>query len=162
MLVSRISPAPCSSVDRHDDALRAEHLRQLRDQLRPRKGGGIDRDLVGACVEDDLCVLDPTHPAADGERDEHVLGRAPRQLDDRLALLVGSGDVEEDQLVRALRVVAGRELDGIAGVAQVDEVRPLDHPPPIDVEAGDDPLERHDRYPRRAPWTAFAASSRTR
>ena len=31
------------------------------------------------------------------------------------------------------------QLDRVAGVAQVDEVDALDHPPGVDVEAGDDP-----------------------
>ena len=53
------------------------------------------------------------------------------------------GDVEEDQLVGALGVVALGQLDRIAGVAQADEVRALDDSPRVDVEAGDDALEDH-------------------
>ena len=45
-----------------------------------------------------------------------------RELDDRVALLVRGGDVEEDQLVGALAVVARGQLDRVAGVADVDEV----------------------------------------
>ena len=77
------------------------------------------------------------------ERDEHVVGGAAGQLDDRLAPLVGGGDVEEDQLVGALGVVAGRELDRVARIAQTDEVRALDDPPGVDVQARDDALQRH-------------------
>src|SRR5439155_16333125 len=99
--------------------------------------------LVGAGVEDRLGVGDRPDPAADRERDEHVVGRAPRELDDRVALLVRCRDVQEDELVGAFGVVALGELHRVAGVAVVDEVRALDHAAGVDVEAGDHALEVH-------------------
>ena len=63
-------------------------------------------------------------------RRDHVVGR--------LAVAADGGDVQEGQLVGALRVVAPGQLDRVAGVAQADEVDALDHPPGVDVEAGDD------------------------
>ena len=54
------------------------------------------------------------------------------------AALVGGGDVEEGQLVGALGVVGAGQLDRVAGVAELLEVDPLDHPAGVDVEAGDD------------------------
>ena len=38
-----------------------------------------------------------------------------------------------------------RELDGVAGVADVDELDPLDHPALVDVEAGNDPSQQSHR-----------------
>ena len=99
---------------------------ELGQQLGPGQRRGVDRDLVGAGVEHRLGVLDRADAAADREGDEDVVGGAPGQLDDRLALLVRGGDVEEDQLVGALGVVALGQLDRIAGVAQADEVGALD------------------------------------
>ena len=52
-------------------------------------------------------------------------------------------DVEEDELVGALAVVALGELDRVARVAQADEVRSLYDPPRIHVEARDHALEGH-------------------
>ena len=60
------------------------------------------------------------------------------------------GDVEEDQLVGALGVVAGGQLDRVAGVAQVDEVDALHDPAGVDVEAGDDPGHVHAPAPPTA------------
>ena len=62
---------------------------------------------------------------------------------DGLAPLVGGGDVEEDDLVGALVLVARRQLDRVAGVADVHELDALDHAALVDVEAGDDALEQH-------------------
>ena len=86
-------------------------------------------DLVGAGVEHRLRVGDLAHAAADRERHEHLVGRAARQLDDRGALVRRRRDVEEDELVGALAVVERRQLDRVAGVADVDEARALDDPP---------------------------------
>ena len=86
---------------------------------------------------------DRADAAADRERDEDVVGGAAGELDDRVALLVRRGDVEEHELVGALGVVALGELDGVAGVADVDEVRALDDAAGVDVEARDHALEVH-------------------
>ena len=49
-------------------------------------------------------------------------------------------------------VVAGGQLDRIAGVAQVDEVHALDDPAAVDVEAGDHPDRAHAAS--AYPWLA--------
>ena len=89
-------------------------------------------------------------PAADRERDEDLLGAARREIEDDVAALVRGGDVEEDELVGALRVVPRRQLDGVAGVADGHEVDALDHPAVTDVEARDDALAVHDGRRQRA------------
>ena len=61
----------------------------------------------------------------------------------RSRLVAGGGDVEEGQLVGALLVVAGGDLDRIAGVAQLDEVDALDDAPGGHVEAGNDAFGEH-------------------
>ena len=79
----------------------------------------------------------------------------PRVLDAR-------ADVEERELVGALLVVAPRDLDRIAGIAQVDEVDALDDAAVGDVEAGDDALgEAHGPIDgaRRQSCRASAAFS---
>jgi hypothetical protein len=106
-------------------------------------GGRVHADLVGARVEHGLRVGHGADPSADRERDEDVVRGAPGQLDHGVAVLVRGRDVQEDQLVGALGVVALRELDRVARVAQVDEVRALDDPTGVDVQARDDALEVH-------------------
>ena len=66
------------------------------------------------------------HAAADGERDEHLRRHRLDDVQDQVAAVAGGGDVEEGQLVGALLVVARRDLDRVAGVAQLDEVDALD------------------------------------
>ena len=81
-------------------------------------------------------------------------------VEDRVAVLVAGGDVEEGELVGAGGVVGPRLLDRIAGVAQVDELHALDDAAVLDVEAGDDAdLEHVHQSPFR---TRIASGTVTR
>ena len=93
------------------------------------------------------------HAAADRQRHEAGFRRAPDHVQHDAAVLVGRGDVEKAELVGAGGVIGDRRFDGIAGVAQVDEIDALDHAAVLDVEAGDDADLEHSsllRPPARA------------
>ena len=90
-----------------------------------------------------MSVLAGPDAPADRERDEDVVGRPPRELGDRVAGLVRGGDVEEDELVSALGVVALRELDGVARIAEPDEVGALHDAALVHVEAWDHAPQHH-------------------
>ena len=75
--------------------------------------------LSAPASEQALGIGDRAHAAADGERREHLIGGARDDVDERRAALGRGRDVEEADLVGALRVVRGGLLDRIAGVAQL-------------------------------------------
>ena len=106
-------------------------------------GRGVHADLVGPGPQQPASVLHGADAAADGERDEHLLGGAARDVDHRVAAVGRRGDVEEHQLVGAFGVVAGGQLDRVAGVAQADEVHALHDAALGHVEAGDHPGGAH-------------------
>jgi hypothetical protein len=91
-LEARVGPrrarGRAAGVDREHEHLVAEPVGDLGDQLGPVDRGGVDRDLVGAGPQQPVDVLDAAHPAADGERDEDLLGRARHDLHRRRAALV--------------------------------------------------------------------------
>ncbi len=93
--------APC--VDGQHQHLRAEPPRDLRDHVGPLDRRGVHADLVRTRAQQPVDVLRGAHPAADGERDEHLLGGPTHHVVRRLAGAGGRGDVEEGQLVGALR-----------------------------------------------------------
>src|SRR3569623_1268781 len=145
-------------IDRGDDALAAEAIGKLGDQLGPRHGGGIDRDLVGAGEQQRARILDRAHPAADGKRHETHLRGAAHHAEDRAARLVAGGDVEEAEFVGAGRDIGAGLLARVAGVLQVDEDGALAAAPVGDVEAGDD--AGADGHAAAATASAAARSSR--
>ena len=81
--------------------------------------------------------------AAHGIRDAKALCGVACELDGGTAVVRGRRNVEEHDLVGALPVVLARELDGVAGVAQIDEVDALDHTAVLDVEARDHSFGHH-------------------
>jgi hypothetical protein len=161
-------------IDRDDDALRAEAAGGLLDKRRVLHRRGVDRNLVGAGVEEPPDVLYGPHSAADGKRDKHLRRDILHDVHDRVALVRAGGDVEKAELVGALLVIAARDLDRVAGVAQVHEVDALHHAPGVDVEAGDDALrechgwEKGETrrasprrfYPSSFPFPVLSASAR--
>jgi len=131
-------------VDIHHDALPAETPGRPLDEPGVLDRRRVDRDLVRPRVEQRPDVVQRPDPAADGDRHEAHLRRPPDHVQDDPAPLVTGRDVEEDQLVRPLQLVTGGDLDRVAGVAEVDEVGPLDHSALVHVKARNDPLGQHD------------------
>ena len=120
------------------------------------KQTAIDSRIV---TEQRADVGDLAHAAADGERHEDVLGRARDDVEQDRSRFVRGGDVEEGELVGFVPVVAGRDLDRIAGVTESDEVHAFDDPPVLDVEAGNDAFgERHHDASPRPTRSAVARS----
>jgi hypothetical protein len=103
-----------------------EAAADLAQQLGPGQRGGVHADLVGAGPQQPVHVVGGPHAAADGQRDEDLLGGAPHHVVRRLPAAAAGGDVEEHQLVGALGVVHPGHLDRVAGVAQGLEVDALD------------------------------------
>jgi hypothetical protein len=71
-------------------------------QFGTRDRGGVDGDLVGTGPQQHVDVGHRAHPAADGQRDEHLLCGALDDLQHRGPARRRSGHVEERQLVGTL------------------------------------------------------------
>ena len=125
-------------VDRHDDALVAELLRRLGDEVGVLHGGGVDADLVGAREQERAHIGNIPHPAADGERHEAGFRRAAHHVEQGATRLVARGDVEEAEFVGAGRIVGLGRFNRITGIAQLEELHALHDAPVLHVEAGDD------------------------
>ena len=80
--------------------------------------------------------------AADGEREEEFVCRPLDHVDDGAPAFLRCA-ISRKTPIRTLLVVAPGQLDGIARVAQADEVRAFDYPPVLEVQAGDDPLRQN-------------------
>jgi hypothetical protein len=144
MLVSRISPAPIRAIRSHHDRLVAERVGCAPHQLGIGDRRRVDPDLVGAREQQPPHVVDRAHAAADGQRQEYAFRGGAHDVQHRLPPVRRRGDVEEADLVGALRVVGGRDRDRIAGVAQLLEAHALLDAAGVDVEAGDHALAQHD------------------
>ena len=142
--VSRISPAPRSSASRaHSTVPRAVSVVPARVRtlppsvsiatttacepsfaassvirLGPASAAELTETLSAPALRQLVGVRDRADAAADRERDRELLGHAPDDADERLALLERRLHVEEDELVGAAIRVRRAELDRVADVAQ--------------------------------------------
>ena len=143
------SVAGLLGVDGHHDALRTDLAGGVRHQLRILHRCGVHAYLVGARIEQPAHVIDDAHAAAHRQRNEHFLGHLFDDMNDDVALVRAGRDVEKRDLVGTLLVVAARDLDRIACIAQALEIDALDDAAGLDVEAGNDALGEHGKYGSR-------------
>ena len=127
-------------VDGGDDALCAVAPGRLFDERRIVYAGGIDAHLVGAGIEQRADVVYVAHASSDRQGYEHLVGHRTDHLVEQAARLHACPDIEEGELVGALAVVAPRDFDRVAGIAQVDEIDAFDNAARGYVEAGNDAL----------------------
>ena len=76
--------------------------------------------------------------AADGQRNEDLIGGPLDDVDHRPAAVAAGGDIEENEFVGPFGVVEGGQLDRVAGVAEIDELDAFDDAAIGHVEAGND------------------------
>lgn len=67
-----------------------------------------------------------------------MFGHFLDDVQDGVAVVGGGGDVEEGDFVRALVVVTFGHGDGVARIAQAEEVHAFDHAAVFHVQTGDD------------------------
>src|SRR5262249_5772606 len=130
-------------VDVDDGGAAAELTGDLGDQVRVLHGRGVDTHLLGPRLNEASGVVKGADAAADGERHENLLGNAADHVEHDGPALVARGNVEKDQFICAIGLVAPGDLDGIAGVAQLQEVDALDHAATVHIQTGNDALGEH-------------------
>src|SRR5207244_12698788 len=82
----------------HDDALRAEALRRLPDELRVRDGCRVDAHLVGAGPEQVADIVERPDAATHRQWHEDLFGRTAHHVEEDLALLMRSQDLQVAKL----------------------------------------------------------------
>ena len=118
--------------------MRAEFARKFRDKFGASDRGGIDGDFVCAGANDGASIVEGADAAACGERNSKLGGDAANGFEKCGTAVAGSGDIEDDEFVGAFGVVACSESNGIACIAQADEIHAFDDAGAVRVEAGND------------------------
>ena len=65
-----------------------------------------------------------------------MIGGTRDDIEDRVAIIRGGGNVQEAEFVRPCRIIGSRRLDRVACVDQIDEVHALDDTAVFHVQAG--------------------------
>src|SRR5438105_3370637 len=147
--VHRKSVPSTLRIDRDDDGLAAVAAGERRDQLRVLQRRRVEADLVRAGIHRRRRIAFRADAAADRQRQKDALRDGVDRVRDRAAAFERRGDVENDDLIDPLDVVARGQLRGIARVTKLLELHALDDVAVADVHAGDDALRQHARATSR-------------
>ena len=118
-------------------------MRGVFNDLRIGNRGRVEADLVGTGIEQAAHIFHRAHTAAHRQGDEHLRSHGLDDVQDQVAPIAGSGDVQKGQFVGALFVVARRDFHRVSGIAQFHKVDTLDDPPACDVQAGNNSFSEH-------------------
>jgi hypothetical protein len=127
-----------------------QFLGRLAHEVRALHGFGIDRHLVRTGQQQLAHVFKRADAAADSKWHKALLGRPRDDIEQRIAVLDTSSDVEEAKFVGAFAVVDLRRLDRIAGIDEVYEIDALHDTSVLHIEAGNDAGLKHHRPPGAA------------
>jgi hypothetical protein len=130
-------------VNSHDDALTAKYFCGVANKLRPVHGSRIDRDFVSSGVQEFADIFDLVDSSADSKRHKNLFCSARDDIQDDLALFVGSGDIQKTEFVGALAVVPAGNFNRIARILEIKEFDAFDHAPGSNVEARYNSLRQH-------------------
>src|SRR5262249_36053522 len=106
-------------------------------------------DFVGAGANNGSRGFERADTSSRTKRDRELFGDAANGFEEGGAIVAGGSDVEDDEFVGTLGVVAGGEFDRIAGIAQAFEVDPLDDAGTIGVEAGNNAMRQAHAVARK-------------
>ena len=95
-------------------------------------GGAMAFTLV--CARPD--VFHRAQPAADAERNKDRIGYAPHHVQHDVPALVAGRNIQKNQLVGPFLLVPRSHLHRITRIAEIHEIRPLNNPPAIHIQAG--------------------------
>ena len=134
-------------VDGHHNRLAAESTRGTRDKRWVAHSRRIKRDLVGTGGNHAAHADDVAKAPTDGKGNGHLARRATCELLGCCTVIARSGDIEENDLVGTLGIVERGQLDGVASIAQVNEIDALHNAAVFHIHAGNDTFCKHIGYP---------------
>ncbi|OAV70777.1 hypothetical protein Barb4_01106 [Bacteroidales bacterium Barb4] len=130
-------------IDGDNADLTAEVFRDLLNQFGTAQGGGVYGHLVRTGTEQAVNVFQFIDAAAYGEGYADVGCHLFHQFGKRLPPFVRGGYVQIDQFVGTVAAVAGTQFDGVARIAEVNEVHALHRCSVFNIQAGDYSFGKH-------------------
>ena len=112
----------------------------LVDELRMPDGCTVNTDLVGACIEESIYILQLVDAATHGKRDIDFGSYASYHICKGLALFEASCDVKEYEFIGTCIAIGLAQFYRVACASQVHEVRSLHGLSVFHVKTRDDSL----------------------
>ena len=125
-------------IYRNHYALRTIPVCRIANHLRIGNGCRIETGLVGPRIQEPSHIFQRAHASTHRQRNENLAGHRFNDVQDQITTVAGGGNVQKRQLVSTLLVISGSHLDGIARIAQANEINALDHTATGYVQTGND------------------------
>ena len=136
-------------IDIDHNALAAELSSRIANKIGILHCGRVDRYLVATRLQQRADIVESADAAANSQRHEDHFRGPPDDVQQNLSLFMTGGDVEENEFVGPFLFIAGGNLHGVAGVAQIQEIRPFDDSSAMNVKTGDNTFGQHKEMSER-------------
>ena len=130
-------------VDVDHNALTSKLQSCLANEIRALDRHRVNRNLVTTRIQQSSDIVDSSDPSPDSQRHKDLFGSSRHNAQNDIALFVAGGDVQKHQFIRPLLLVLTSNLDGIAGILQIDKIDPLDDSTCMNVKTGNDAFCQH-------------------
>src|SRR4030095_11529335 len=121
-------------IDRYGDALSAKCFGSLTDKFPAIDCTGIDGDFIGSGLEEVPNVFDLVDSSAHRKRHENLIGGARYDIQNNLAVLMGSRDVEETEFVCSFAIVHAGNFNRVTCIPKLKKFYTLDDPSGLNVK----------------------------
>ena len=139
----RIFSCPTFGINRHHDALGAIFIGRIANHLRIGNRRRVKAHFVCACIEQSAHIFHSSHTATHRQRNKHLRRHRFDDVQDDIARVAGSSNVQEGKFVSALVVVTRGDFNGVARIAQFHKVHAFDNATAGDIQARNDALGEH-------------------
>ena len=141
-------------VNRHDDRLGPKSRCNPSNQIRLRKRGGIDADLVRPRCKDRGRLLQRANASAHRERNKQFACRSAHRIEQCGTTLVRRRDIKQHDFVGSQRTMRLCQFGRIARIAQVLELHAFHNASALHVQASDNAFSQHVRAHKSFPATS--------
>ena len=137
-------PLNAFRIDVHNDALATELQSGVAYELGVLYRSRIDRDFIATGTEQHADVFECPDAATDGQRHKTDFRSSSDDIQYDATLFVTGGNIEEDEFIRTVLFIPSRDLHGITGIAQVQEVHAFYDASGMNVQARDNAFGKHE------------------
>ena len=115
----------------------------LANEIRALDRHRVNRNLVTTRIQQSSDIVDSSDPSPDSQRHKDLFRSSCHYSQNNVALFMAGGNVQKHQLISSLLLVLASNLDGIAGILQIDKIDPLDDSTCMNVKTGNDAFCQH-------------------
>ena len=130
-------------VDRHYNALTAEFIRRIADQLRRIDRRRVNGNLICPFAKKRPKIIDRADSSTDSKWNENTFCHFSDHIDYRFPLIGRRRNIKKYKFIRSCRVICLRDLHRVSGIFQTYKVDSFYDPSVFYIQTGNNSLCKH-------------------